>query len=73
MRTRAPENADQLRRASAIVADWDDVAETAPALLADALEDVDEAIGRGSAAEDYDARLPPRRMRGLGCWLHLSC
>lgn len=63
-RTRPAENADQLRRAPAVVADGDDVAEGAPALLTDALEDIDEAVGRGAAAENHDARLPPRRICG---------
>ena len=69
-RTRAPKNTDQLRGAPAVVADGDDVAEGAAALPADALEDVDESVGRCAAAEDDDARLSSRRIRRLCWWVH---
>jgi hypothetical protein len=58
--TRTAQHSDQLGRAAAIVADRDDITERAPSALAQLVEDVHEAVGRGSTPEDDDALRPWR-------------
>lgn len=47
-------NTNQLRRASAIVADGNDVTEGAGPTLAEIIENVHETIRRGTASKDHD-------------------
>lgn len=60
VRTRTTEDANQFGRASAVVADGNDIAQCTPLILSDRLEDIDEIISSATTGKHDNAFGPGR-------------
>lgn len=78
-RTGSSKDADDLAGAAAIVGDGNHVAERGAVGFADALKDINEAVGRAAAGEDHDAtagfrvRADGAARRGRRCGKRPGC